>query len=687
MMKTFYSFLSVFFYFSMLFAQQTYVPDDNFEQALINLGYDNVLDNYVLTSNIDGITNLDVSNSRFSDDDIFGIQDLTGIEDFTALEELNCSINSLTSLDLSSNLALEYVFCEINDLTSINVCSNTALKWLICRSNNLISLNVTSNPALEVLICETNELTSLNVRSNHNLVRLRCGDNKLEFLNVKNGNNHNFDSDIVIGFDASGNPDLSCILVDDAAYSNANWSFKDDTAFYDEYCLLPSLTYIPDDNFEQALINLGYDDVLDNFVVSGNINNITNLDVSNSRFGNDDFGIINLTGIEDFTSLVSLDCSYSNITSLDLSSNGLLETLFCNVNDLKSLNVACTPNLKTLNCDSNELTQLNVSLNPKLELLYCVTNQLTSLDVSANTTLVRLRCADNELTYLNVKNGNNINFDSDVVLGFEATSNPNLTCIQVDDAAYSNANWSHKDDIANYNNSCFNPFLVYLPDNFFEQYFIDLGIDDILDDYVLLDKLIYIQKLDISNKNISDLTGIEYFTDLETLYCQNNKLTNLDLSLNTALTYLNCSDNQLEALNLKNGNNANFTYLNTTGNNGLMCIQVDNKDYSSNYWKSDGAKHFCIDKFTEFSESCESLGVHEISDISFRLYPNPISEKLTIHLQNGFELKKLSIYNHIGQLINQEMQNTMDVSKLSKGIYFIQVETNQGKSTKKILKE
>lgn len=686
-MKTFYSFLAVFFYFSTLFAQYTYVPDDNFEQALINLGYDNVLDNYVLTSNINGVTNLDVSNSRFSDDDIFGIQDLTGIEDFTALVDLNCSINSLTSLDLSSNLALEYVFCEINDLTSINVCANTALKWLICRSNNLIGLDVTSNPALEVLICETNELTSLNVRSNPNLTRLRCGDNKLEFLNVKNCNNYNFDSDVVIGFDASGNPDLSCILVDDAAYSNANWSFKDDTASYDEYCLLPSLTYVPDDNFEQALINLGYDDVLDNFVVSGNINTITNLDVSNSRFGNDDFGIIDLTGIEDFTSLVSLDCSYNNITSLDLSSNGLLETLFCNVNDLKSLNVACTPNLKTLNCDSNELTQLNVSLNPKLELLYCVTNQLTSLDVSANPALVRLRCAVNELTYLNVKNGNNTNFHGDVVLGFEATGNPDLTCIQVDDAAYSNANWTHKDDTASYSSSCYNPLLVYLPDNFFEQFFIDLGLDDILDDYIFLDKVINIQKLDISNKNISDLTGIEYLTSLETLYCQNNKLINLDLSLNTALTYLNCSGNQLETINLKNGNNAKLTYLNTTGNPNLTCIQVDNEDYSNKNWKSDGSKHFCIDKYTKFSEKCELLSITNIKNLSFKLYPNPISEKFTIKLQNGLELKKLSIYNHIGELIKQEKQNTMDVSKLSKGIYFIQVETNQGKSAKKILIE
>ena len=32
----------------MTFAQQTYVPDDNFEQELINLGYDSVLDDSVL---------------------------------------------------------------------------------------------------------------------------------------------------------------------------------------------------------------------------------------------------------------------------------------------------------------------------------------------------------------------------------------------------------------------------------------------------------------------------------------------------------------------------------------------------------------------------------------------------------------------------------------------------------------
>ena len=77
----------------------TYVPDDNFEQALIDLGYDDVLDDSVATASIYDVTYLNVEER--------GISDLTGIEDFTALTYLNCSVNQLTSLDVSYNNALE----------------------------------------------------------------------------------------------------------------------------------------------------------------------------------------------------------------------------------------------------------------------------------------------------------------------------------------------------------------------------------------------------------------------------------------------------------------------------------------------------------------------------------------------------------------------------------------------------
>ena len=78
---------------SMLWGQNTYVPDDNFEQALIDLGYDDTLDDYVLTANISGVTDLDISEEAISD--------LTVIEDFTAL----------TTLDVSNNTALTELYC------------------------------------------------------------------------------------------------------------------------------------------------------------------------------------------------------------------------------------------------------------------------------------------------------------------------------------------------------------------------------------------------------------------------------------------------------------------------------------------------------------------------------------------------------------------------------------------------
>ena len=51
-------------------------------------------------------------------------------------------------------------------------------------------------------------------------------------------------------------------------------------------------------------------------------------------------------------------------------------------------------------------------------------------------------------------------------------------------------------------------------------------------------------------KDIRSLTGIEYFTALQTLECYSNLLTTLDVSWNTALKSLNCAKNQLAALDV-----------------------------------------------------------------------------------------------------------------------------------------
>jgi len=185
-------FLLLFLGFTLVgFSQTTEIPDPNFEQALIDLGFDTApINGSVPTANISGVTSLNVSTS--------GIADLTGIEDFTALTTLRCYENQLTSLDVSNNPALNYLLCYSNQLTSLDFSNNTALTILNCFNNQLTSLDVSNNIALNYLLCDYNQLTSLDVR---------------------NGNNTNFTD-----YDSTNNPDLICIFVDDASYSTTNWT-------------------------------------------------------------------------------------------------------------------------------------------------------------------------------------------------------------------------------------------------------------------------------------------------------------------------------------------------------------------------------------------------------------------------------------------------------------------------------
>ena len=272
-------------------AQQTYVPDNNFEAYLEanNMGNGIANDDFVTTANISLVTNLVV--------EYLSISDLTGIEDFTALTDLRCGDNQLTSLDVSNNTALTFLNCKFNQLTSLDVSNNTALTSLSCifnqitsldvsnntaltqlgcSSNSLTSLDVSQNTALTFLGCFSNQLTSLDVSNNTALIDFNCGDNQitsldvsnntaltdlacdgnqltnfdvsnntaltslysgrnqLTCLNVKNGNNNN------LGFiNFYSNPNLSCIEVDNPAWSTANWTNIDPNVTFSTNCNYP----------------------------------------------------------------------------------------------------------------------------------------------------------------------------------------------------------------------------------------------------------------------------------------------------------------------------------------------------------------------------------------------------------------------------------------------------------------
>jgi len=152
----------------------------------------------------------------------------------TALERLDCAYNQLLgSLDVSNNKALRWLTCYRNQLSSLDVSNSKALRVLLCDHNQLSSLDVSNNKALEELQCHNNQLSSLDVSNSIHLKLFDCNDNQLSSLNLKNGNNKNISSRTLYN-----NPNLSCIQVDDVAYSNANWSgIKDATVYFSENCL------------------------------------------------------------------------------------------------------------------------------------------------------------------------------------------------------------------------------------------------------------------------------------------------------------------------------------------------------------------------------------------------------------------------------------------------------------------
>jgi len=386
---------------------------------------------------------------------------ITGL---TNLKELIVYNTELQSLDLSTNTALEKVECyglssssftintngatalqelyayRITGLTDLDVSSNTNLTLLhLYNNNNQSSLNITGLTTLSDLDVTDAALTSLDLSTNTGLTSLNVSLNDLVSLDLRNGNNAN-----LVNFDATGNDDLGCVMVDDVSTAETNFTNIDDgVIFSTDTC---GYTLIPDSNFENALV--AYDDIAsDGKVPTANIETITSLNLSYPRSIDEE--IDDITGIEAFIALETLGLAAHSINEADFTSNINLISVDITSNGLTSLDITGLTKLEELLCYAGSLSELNVSTNSSLKILDVDSNTIDSLDVSMLANLTSLNCSSNTLTYLNIKNGNNSNFTS-----FNATGNINLTCIEVDNVAYAEANFTNIENTASFSEKC-----------------------------------------------------------------------------------------------------------------------------------------------------------------------------------------------------------------------------------------
>jgi hypothetical protein len=153
--------------------------------------------------------------------------------------------------------------------------------------------------------------------------------------------------------------------------------------------------YIPDVNFKKFLVE-NFDTNKDGEISKEEALKVTRIWCTSK-------GIKSLEGIASFKNLTVLNCSFNQLTSLDVSNNTALTYLDCSNNQLTLLDVSNNTALTDLDCSSNQLTSLNLSNNTALTDLDCYYNQLTSLNFSNNTALTDLFCFSNAITSLDIR--------------------------------------------------------------------------------------------------------------------------------------------------------------------------------------------------------------------------------------------------------------------------------------------
>ncbi|WP_223034444.1 T9SS type A sorting domain-containing protein [Hanstruepera marina] len=252
------------------------------------------------------------------------------------------------------------------------------LKYLYCYFNNIEYLNVQNNLELEVLDIENNSIEGLDISNNVNLKQVYISNNLLDELDISN----NLELEL-----------LSCNL-----NNISELDISQNLNLEVLWCYSNNLSEL---NFNN--------NVLLESLFCGE-NNITNLDISNNSL------------------LQSISCGGNNLQTLDISNCFDLKYLDASGNDLSELDISSNGFLKRLLCNNNIISDFELSTADDLLLFYASGNQLTEIDLSNNSDLKYVHLDGNNLHSVDIRNAMNSEISD-----FNATNNPNMTCLFVDD--------------------------------------------------------------------------------------------------------------------------------------------------------------------------------------------------------------------------------------------------------------
>ena len=289
-------------------------PDENFRNHLLSQNYG--ADKVISKEELSMITSMSVEGKNISN--------LSGIELFTYLEILNCFGNQLRNLDLSGNKNLRYLMCCYNKLTTIDLSNNINIEQIRC-DNNIIK-----GSGLDAMINSLPQNTSntkrfiLLVDNSNNTEENTCSRAQSSVIKEKGWK--------VYYYNGSDNDMNGWVELEDSEATDV---------------VVINEENIPDPIFRNFLLEQDYGK--SGVLLPDKLAEVKKLDVSGK-------GISDLKGIEYFSALEWLRCDGNSLTTLDVSKNLSLQSLWCHNNRIVKLVLPNSSTLKTVLCSRNRIS-------------------------------------------------------------------------------------------------------------------------------------------------------------------------------------------------------------------------------------------------------------------------------------------------------------------------------------------
>ncbi len=478
------------------------------------------------------------------------ISDFSHISNLTTLTSLNLFGNQLTDISAVSNLTnLEDISFANNQITDISPLSSLGnLKSLSLHTNSISDISPISNlTSITKLWLHTNQITDISAVNNLT---------NLEFISSEG----NQITDISSLFELNSLKTASVCLENDIPQSQID-QLQANYPQLGSDCFDRIITF-EDENLESALREyLGYDGEwtesylasIDSIVLNDNdISNLTGLEFmwNVKKIWITNNNISDLSAISNLHTITSLNLSGNNIADINQLSwlNNLKEIFIqsCNISDISVF--VNFSNLETAGLDNNQISDISALQGlTNLKELFATINNISDISVLSNlTALENLWLNNNQISDVSVIR----NFTQLIQLGLDENNITDLSPIM---------NLSNLVKANVCSNNVPLEQINQLASNYADietncEGAIDIGnpaleqairethnyYDGFTQDYI--DGVTHI---DINNENLTDISGIEHFVNLESLLIENNQISDLSPLVNlTKLRFFYAYENQ-----------------------------------------------------------------------------------------------------------------------------------------------